>query len=102
MKTDKATVTIPYDEFAKHQEQLKEIEWAREIKKKMDSGELMETNIVAQKIVILGEYALICQETQFGHSVPDFKQFVSKRGFGVEIEQLPGSQVRLYMLTEKK
>lgn len=94
MKTDKATVTIPYDEFAKHQEQVKEIEWAREIKKKMDKGELVDFKNIAEILILFGEYVAISHS--FSEPKPDFYFFAQSKGFEPTLQKIPGSDKKMY------
>ncbi len=93
MKTDKATVTIPYDEFAKHQEQVKEIEWAREIKRKMDNGDLMDFNTVAKQVLAMGEYIAMTPDSR-----PYFEDFARQKGFSCLLSTVPGTNIKAYTL----
>lgn len=94
MKTDKATVTIPYDEFVKHQEQVKEIEWAREIKTKMDKGELIEFKVIAEKLILFGEYSAI--DSTPVRTRPSFSFFAQSKGFLPTLQSIPGSDKKMY------
>lgn len=59
MDLKQATVTVPYEEFRKHQDEVKEIEWARDLKRRMDKGEMFEKSVVVdlqRKVEALGQY----------------------------------------------
>lgn len=62
MDLNQATVTIPYMEFEKHQDQVKEIESARKITKKLKSGELVDKEDFDKAL-----YLILCYQEYMNH-----------------------------------
>lgn len=60
MDLKQATVTVPYEEFSKHQEEVKEIEWARDLKRRMDKGELFDKSVVVELQRKVEAFGLYC------------------------------------------